>query len=226
MSKAMWLGAAWLILTGAGPVKPVRAAENNAPDKIEKRLRQHCDPVCELRTQDTAFALLVETYRQFHGHQIERDFGQRLRAADNMGDAKDGLVIADDSEFMKRLQEFVRTLAVKERELRLAKLQGQVDNLRNAYQCARRGDERATGGPVPSQIDTRAAAVSLREFVIVTPGSMANANLDSPPVLPAAALLLDAPPEPLPSWETVAACTPDDPILIIEPPEDTAPPVR
>jgi hypothetical protein len=217
------LGRICLALAVLGWTTGSGAAEKPERSKVEGRLRQYCDPVCELRTQDVAFSLMLEAYREFHGHQIERDYSKRMAAVEKLQSPKDSFVIEDNSEFMKRLQEFVRLLAAKERELRFAKLQTQVQNIRTTYNCIRQNDEANTGKVVPSQVDTRAAAASLREFVIVSPGSVANGNLDKPQSIPAASVLLDTPPIPLAPGHTVASCTPEDPVLIIDPPDDMFP---
>jgi len=191
-------------------------------DEVGPRLKNYCDPVCELRTQDAAFALLVETYRQFHGNQIESDYSSRLHRAEKLEPNTTGLVIKDDSEAMKKLREFVILLAAKERELRFAHLQVQVENLRTAYNCARRTDEKATGHVVPSQVDLKGAAQQLREFVILAPGTLAKAELQRPKTVPANAVLLNTEPFPLPTGQTVEGCTPEDPVVEVEPMEEDA----
>ena len=216
---------AWMIaVTGFAADKPAgKPADKPASGGVGHRLLHYCDPVCQLRSQDMVFALLVETYREFHGYQIENDYANRRQGIDKMQEKRDGLIIVDSSPTMQRLQEIANALAARERELRFARLQVQVDNLATAYNCLRRRDEQATGQPVPSQVDTRNAAAELRQFVIVSPGSLASVDLKKPKSIPATLVLLDTPPVPLPRGQTVEPCTPDDAVLEIEPPEDIGP---
>lgn len=196
------------------------AAEPAREGKVGTQLRQYCDPVCQLRTQDAAFALLVETFREFHSYQIEKDYHGRLEAAEKIGVDK-GITIQDNSPVMWKLRELVVALAGQEKGLREAKLQVQVENLKTAYHCIRRRDEEKTGQTVPSQVNTREAAERLREYVIVQPGIMAKADLRNPRSVPAATVLLDAPKTHLTADQTVPACTPEDPVMEFDPPAET-----
>jgi hypothetical protein len=160
--------------------KPEKTEEGD----VGRRLSRYCDPVCQLRTQDAAFALLLETYR-----------------------------------------EFVAALDGKEKELREARLQVQVENLRTAYNCIRQCDEEKAGQKVPSQVNTREAADRLKEFVIVKPGSAVSADRKNPTSVPAVAVLLDAPKRHLPEGQTVGPCSPGDPITEFNTPDRAEPDV-
>jgi hypothetical protein len=161
--------------------------------RIKSEIRKICDPVCELRSQDAAFSLLIEAYRQFQSHQIESDFEVRLKAANAMGTERGSLVIASSLTGVQTLRSFVVMLAEKERDLRLERLQTQVANFRSTYGCARRVDEEELGVTVPASIDTRKAATKLRNFDIMAPGTLASANLRTPKSIAANTVLLDAP---------------------------------
>src|SRR5882724_11860643 len=134
--------------------------------KIKSEIRKSCDPVRELRSQDAAFSLLIEAYRQFQSHRIQADYEARLRAANAMNKERGSLVIASSSTGLQTLRAFVVMLAEKERDLRMEELQTQVVNFRSAYSCVRRIDEQELGATVPIAIDTRKAAAKLRNFKI------------------------------------------------------------
>ena len=161
--------------------------------RIKSEIRKICDPVCELRSQDGAFSLLLEAYRQFQSRQIESDFEGRLKAANAMSQERGSLVIASSSTGVQTLRAFVVMLAEKERDLRFEQLQTQVVNFRSAYGCVRRIDEEQVDTPVPTAIDTRKAASKLRNFNIIAPGTLARANFRSPRAISASTVLLDAP---------------------------------
>jgi hypothetical protein len=136
--------------------------------------------VAELRTQDSAFSLLTETYRQFQNYLIERDYEARLIAAKSIADPK--------------VHRQVIWLAQQERELRDHKLDHQLANLSTTYSYSRASDEREAGQTVPIAVDKKSANDQLRDFVIIAP---AATEADSPaPVIPARAVLLDNRPQP------------------------------
>ena len=185
--KTLALGLCVVFVASVG----VAAGVDDA--RIKSEIRKICDPVCELRSQDGAFSLLLEAYRQFQSRQIESDFEARLKAANSMSEERGSLVIASSSTGVQTLRAFVVMLAEKERDLRLEKLQTQVVNFRSAYGCARRVDEEQLDSPVPTAIDMRKAATKLRNFNVISPGTLASANLRSPEVISASMVLLDAP---------------------------------
>jgi hypothetical protein len=136
--------------------------------------------VAELRTRDSAFSLLIETFRQFQNCLIQCDYETRLRAAKSIADPK--------------AHRQVIWLAQQERELRCNKLNRQLATLSTTYNYSRAGDEREAGQSVPSTVDMKSAANRLDDFVIITP---ASAEADTPaPVIPARAVLLDNRPPP------------------------------
>ena len=157
-------------------------------------LRKLCDPVCELRAQDGAFSLLVESYRQFQSYQIETDYQMRLRAADGMGNDRGSLVIDAPSKGLQTLRQYIHALARMERDLRFEKLETDCKNFHAAYTCARKVDEDFLGETVPSAVDQRVAAQKLKDYCVVTPGALAQANIKKAGCVPASTVLLDAPP--------------------------------
>ena len=135
-------------------------------------------PVAEanLQTQDFAFSLLIETYRQFQNNLIEFDYENRRCAANSLtnGVAR---------------QEAIG-LAEQERELRVRKLCVQLGSLGLSYDYSRKNDERNEGLTVPHQVNTDAAAEELKDFIVVVP-SKGNKPSTS---IPADAVLRDQPP--------------------------------
>lgn len=136
------------------------------------------DPVSELRNQDAAFSLLMEAYRQVQGYMIESDYETRLQAAESLSDLKE--------------RRRVLALARQERDLRLKKLFGQLDNLHTTYRHARQLDEREAGVEVPIQVDTVAAAHALKSYVFL----VADAGRESIKAVPASLYMADVAPPP------------------------------
>jgi len=168
-------------------------AEDESSD-VGSRLRRYCDPVCQIQSQDAAFSLLMETYRQFQSYQIQADYQERQRAIAGMRDGGDSLVISSTSKGQQTLRTFMLALAQREYDLRMQKLQTEVVNFQSAYGCVRRMDEEEAGEPVSSRVDMRAAADQLKNFVILSSGPLLRADLRSAKPVPASAVLVDAPP--------------------------------
>ncbi len=139
------------------------------------------NPAAELRNQDSAFALLMESYRQIQTRLIQNDYEARLQAAQHLDD------------FKARRQ--VISLAKQERELRLQKLTGQLTNMNSGYTHARYVDEREAGVTVPVSVDTRVAAKQLQNFVVITPESVERVSDTSAPTLPASHYMLSKLPQ-------------------------------
>ena len=165
-----------------------RAAETN-----DRQLRKFCDPVCELRSQDQAFSLLMETYRQFQCYQIESDYQTRLRQCAGLSEERGSLVIDSSSSGLRTLRQFVLGLAKAERDLRMQKLETECANFHSAYGCARRIDEDYIGETVPTAVDQRFAAQKLKDYCVVTPGALAKGDIRTAGCVPAGTVLLDAP---------------------------------
>jgi hypothetical protein len=163
-------------------------------DHVGAKLRKYCDPSCALQSQDQAFSLLIETFRQFESQQIESDYQARLRAASSLGDGRGSLVIESRTRGMQTLRAFVLSLAKQEHDLRMQELETKVVNFRSAYNCARKQDEQAVGLIVPNKVDTRVAADRLKDFVILSRGPLATTDLRQPQSVPLSAVLYDAPP--------------------------------
>jgi hypothetical protein len=113
--------------------------------------QERLDAAIELRNQDGAFSLLIESYRQIQGELVESDYKARLQAAVQLRDPE------------KKRE--VIALAAQERDLRFARLAKQLVNLSGAYELIRRSDGRRAGIVVPSTVDTEFAAAKLRKFV-------------------------------------------------------------
>jgi hypothetical protein len=188
---------------------PSFAAESQKRDSdqsVRTRILKYCDPVCELQSQDKAFAMLIEAYRQFQSHQIQTDFEQRLRAAAAIGEERGSMIIQADLNGVRTFRTFVEELAKKECELRMQQLQTQVTNFNTAYGCMRRVDEEDVGEAVTKQVDTKTAAAKLTTFSIVALGSPATANYRLVKAAPANSIFLDAPPVPAPMGRVIEPC--------------------
>lgn len=186
---------------------PTFAAESPKRDQsVHNRILKYCDPVCELQSQDKAFAMLIEAYRQFQSHQIQTDFEQRLRAVAGIGEERGSMIIQADLNGVRTFRMFVEELAKKERELRMQQLQTQVTNFSTAYGCVRRVDEEDVGEAVTKQVDTKMAAGKLTTFSIVALGSPATANYRLVKAAPVNSIFLDAPPVPAPMGRVIEPC--------------------
>jgi hypothetical protein len=143
-----------------------------------------------------AFALLIETFRQFRSCQVETDYQTRLRGADTIGSGQggEGWVIESTTPVMLKLREYIRFLAGQERELRMGQIQTQVVNFESAYRCLRRVDEQTIGVKVPSAVDRQAASQKLKEYVIIAEGPLASVKPVEPRAISAQLVLYDAEP--------------------------------
>jgi hypothetical protein len=178
----------WILSVGG-----VCVAVEPREDHARGRALKNCDPICELRSQDTAFAMLIEAFREFQSHQIQTDFDQRLRAIAGIGEERGSLIIQTKLQGVQTFRFLVEELAKKERDLRMERLQTQVANFHTAYGCMRRVDEEEIGELVAKRVDTKAAAAKLRTFSIVALGSPATADYRVVKAVPASAVFLDAP---------------------------------
>lgn len=165
-----------------------------AAETSDRNARKLCDPICELRSQDGAFSLLIESYREYQSHMIENDYQMRLRAAEGVGNDRGSLVIEASSKSLQTLRHYIMALARMERDIRFEKLETQCRNFNAAYSCARKIDEDYIGETVPSMVDQRAAAQKLKDYCVVTPGALAQARVRTAGCVPATTVLLDAPP--------------------------------
>jgi hypothetical protein len=173
---------------------------------VSKRITKYCDPVCELKAQDSAFSLLIEAYRQFQSRQIQIDYETRLRSAANLGKEADSLVISTTLNSTRTLRAWVEVLAEKERDLRLEQLQGRVVNFSTVYNCARRSDNAALDQPVANQTDPETASEQLKTLRVLALGSPTKADLRAVTSVPAATLFLDSPPVDVPADQLIQPC--------------------
>lgn len=164
-----------------------------------------CDPVCELRSQDAAFLLLVEVYRQHQAFQIESDYQLRLHYLRFAPD-HDNWVIEANSKIMRQIYDLVRQLAARERDHRLAKVETQVANFHAAYSCVRKLDEDHLGEKVPKNLDRNVARATIKEMVVLAPGSIGKDGVKPEPSLPASTVLYDPVPGPTIRRDLVEPC--------------------
>jgi hypothetical protein len=142
------------------------------------------DPISELRTQDDAFSLLMEAFRQIQGWIIQNDYQARVQVANALSNLK--------------TRRYVFQLAKEERELRIQKLYHQISNLNLTYDQTRRDDERALAvADVPVHVDTRRAARTLMDFVFVGPTAPDKNGQIKATTVPAKNYLLDKMPAPV-----------------------------
>jgi hypothetical protein len=180
---------------------------------VTSRITKYCDPVCEVQTQDSAFSLVIEAYRQFQSRQIQIDYESRLRAAAGLGKDADTLVIDTKLNSARTVRAWIEVLADKERQLRLQQLQTRVANFTTAYHCARKGDEEDIQETVANKVDVYAATQQLKTLRVLTLGSPINANFQEVASTPAADIFLDSAPVPVRPEDLVGPCD-DAPISI------------
>jgi hypothetical protein len=183
---------------------------------VTSRITKYCDPVCEVQTQDSAFSLVIEAYRQFQSRQIQIDYESRLRAAAGLGKDADTLVIDTKLNSAQTMRSWIEALADKERQLRLQQLQTRVANFTTVYHCARKGDEEAIQETVVSKVDVDAAAEQLKTLRMLTLGSPVNASIQEVTSTPAADVFLDSAPVPVRPEDLVGPCD-DAPVSITAP---------
>jgi methylaspartate ammonia-lyase len=186
---------------------------------VTSRITKYCDPVCEVQTQDSAFSLVIEAYRQFQSRQIQLDYETRLRAAAGLGRDADTLVIDTKLNSAQTMRAWIEVLAEKERQLRLQQLQTRVANFTTAYHCARKGDEEAIQETVANKVDVYAAAQQLKTLRMLTLGSSISANFQEVASTSAADIFLDSAPVPVRPEDLVGPC--DDASTSINPSEPT-----
>jgi hypothetical protein len=194
------------VVGGAVVAEAATNAQGVDASPVSNRITKYCDPVCELRAQDSAFSLLIEAYRQFQSRQIQIDYERRLRSAANLGNQPDSLVIGTTLNSTRTLRAWVEVLAEKERDLRLEQLQTRVVNFATAYQCVRKEDETALEEPVANKGDAPAAARELKTLRMLALGSPVSADFQTVVSRPAASIFLDSPPTEPWQDEVVGPC--------------------
>ena len=137
--------------------------------------KSSCNSICQLHAQDWAFALLIETYREYRCNQIEVDYANRTRAVARMADAPNtnGIVHAP-LRFVQQLQELLGEIAAAERNRGLQLVHTQVNNFQSLYDCARKDDELTIGATVAKTVDNRTIAQELKKYVVLKPDLFAK----------------------------------------------------
>lgn len=159
--------------------------------ETSQRIIRYCDEVCELQSQDRAFSLLLEAYRQHRAFRIHRVYEARMSPTSSMAEEYGYLLINSESPGLQALRRLVMRFAEEERESSLQHLQHQVDNFRVAYQCARRADLERLNQWVQSAVDTEAAAKKLQNFVVIASGNPKQRTFQTIDPVPASTILLD-----------------------------------
>ena len=135
----------------------VSAVEPPAPKPVAT-LRT--DAVKQVQNEDSVFSLLIQAYRQRQQVVIKQDYQKRLEAAGKLANPQ------------TRLD--VQTLAAQERDARFDRLEAQVESFMGSYEVNRKDSVRAKGIEAPSNVDTNAAAVTLKTYVEVRPQVPSN----------------------------------------------------
>ena len=143
--------------------------------EVPPRVAHSCDSVCQLHAQDWAFALLIETYREYRCNQIEAEYGRRTRAVAGLSAVPDDSgVVHAPLRFVQQLQELLGDVAAAERNRGLQLIHTQVNNFQSLYDCARKRDEEALGVMVAKTVDSRAVVRELKQYLVVQPDPVAN----------------------------------------------------
>ena len=149
---------------------PARGAMESPAAKDLPHPTNSCESVCQLHAQDWAFALLIETYREYRCNQVEVDYANRTRAMARLAEAPNtnGIVHAP-LRFVQLLQELLGEIAAAERNRGLQLIHTQVNNFQSLYDCARKNDELAIGTTVTNSVDNRTIARELKKYVVLKP---------------------------------------------------------
>lgn len=189
------------------PTTAPRAADRPLPrSSFVNSIAKFCDPACELKAQDSAFNLLVESFRQHQSYQIENDYQGRLRQISTVKEDRASLVVRSETATMRTLRQLMFNLARQEREIRMAELETRVSNFEAAYSCVRKIDEDYVGEKVPKTSGREEARAMLKNFVAFRPGSIAGGDFARARVVPASSVLANPPAEPPLTEQLVESC--------------------
>jgi hypothetical protein len=124
-----------------------------------------------MKTQDSAFALLIESYRLIQARNIEQDFQARLTAAANIENEVERAEII--------------TLARKERQLRLEQLQAFSSGFGEMYESSRPSSQTEDSASRNSET----AARELENFVAIKRVDISKSLKPVTEVVPASEVL-------------------------------------
>ena len=185
------LGVIILVLFVSGTAQ-AGVSRTQPQTQTTRKVLSYCDEVCEIQAQDQAFALLLESYRQYRSFRIQALYEERVSAASAVGTENGSMIIASDSEGLRALRGWVLHLAEKEREISLQQLQADVGNMSSGYKCVRRLDEERVGQKVASAMDMKRAATQLKDYVVIAEGVPNNGDFHLIHAVPSSAIMLDA----------------------------------
>jgi hypothetical protein len=131
----------------------------------------------ELHNHDSAFSLLLETYREFQNNLIQTDYKNQLSAAASLTD--------------NTTRKEVIALAQKERDLRVHRLAAQLVAFSAVYDHSRQPAERQVGVTSGPGVDVKAAGKELEDFVVIAPAADGSQDADAFQALPSSAVLLN-----------------------------------
>jgi hypothetical protein len=152
------------------------------PDSDTLMPESQTESTSGLCKHNSAFALLLETYRQFQNNLIQTDYSNQLVAAASLTESK--------------TRKEVIALATQERDLRIRKLAAQLAMFSVAYGHFPQDDEPVASAAARNGLDAKAAAKKLRNFVVFAPATNSSPGAAAVQTLPASAVLLDEYPDP------------------------------
>jgi hypothetical protein len=133
----------------------LQAAEPVAPAGAKPVSSVKSAAVAELRGNDHAFALMIESYRQIQELMIEGDYNKRVELANAIANPKE--------------RDRISKMALDERNMRLTKLEQTLQGFHTAYSSSRKDDERKTGEKIAVTASSESAASQLKTFVPFQP---------------------------------------------------------
>jgi hypothetical protein len=136
-------------------------------------------PTAESRNHDSAFSLLLETYRQFQNNLIQTDYSNRLSAAASLADAT--------------TRKEATALVRRERDLRLRRLAAQVLIFSVTYDHSRPSADQDVAATSRTDRNGKAAARELQDFVVIAPAADGSQSADTLRTLPSSAVLRSRP---------------------------------
>ena len=131
----------------------------------------------EVRIHDSAFSLLLETYRQFQNNLIQIDYSNRLSAVASLTD------IAVRKE--------VGALAAQERDQRLKRLAAQLIVFSATYARTWPGPAREVTAASNAGANIKAVTEQLRSFVVIAPAGDGRQDAGTFQTFPSSAVLLN-----------------------------------
>lgn len=135
------------------------------------------EAVAEIRKQDNAFSVMMESYQQIQELMIESDYDKQTQIGGSIANPKE--------------RERVIGLAKQARAQRLTKLASTMASFATAYGTTRKESEHKAGTTVASTASRESADEQLHKLVPFQPRNFRLENTTSPLVPAAAHMLFD-----------------------------------